>query len=54
MAAVMSGDPIGTCSTSTSLFTQSMLRIAHLPSLQVEGTILIHLWCPIGVVKSRP
>ncbi len=54
MATVISGDSIGTCSASTSSLIQSMLRIAHLPSLQVDGTILVHLWCPIGVVRSWP
>jgi hypothetical protein len=42
-AAVRSGDSIRICSASTSLLTQSMLRIAHRSSLQVEGTILVHL-----------
>ena len=42
-AAVMSGESTATCSASTVLFTQSMLRIAHLPSFNVHGTILVHL-----------
>ncbi|KAB8213466.1 hypothetical protein BDV33DRAFT_60580 [Aspergillus novoparasiticus] len=44
IAAVRSGDSIGTCPASTSLLIQSMFRIAHLPSLQVEGTIFVHLF----------
>ena len=43
IAAVKSGDSIRTCSASTSLLTHSMLRIGHLPSRQVDGTILVHL-----------
>lgn len=51
-AAVRSGDPISTCSASMSFLTHSMLWIAHLPSLHVDGTIFVHFWCPIGVVNS--
>ena len=42
-ATVISGDCTNIYSTSTSLLTQSMLRIAHLPSFQIDGIILIHL-----------
>ena len=50
----MSGDGITTCSALTSLFIQSMLLIGHLPSLQIKGTILVHLWWYISVVRSGP
>src|SRR3990170_6737561 len=53
-AAVKSEDCIGTWSAPKSLFTHNMLRIGHLPSLQIVGTILIHLGCPIGTVNSLP
>jgi hypothetical protein len=53
-AAMRSRDSISTYSASISLLIQSILWIAHLPSLQVEGTIFVYLWCPIEVVKSRP
>ncbi|EMD58163.1 hypothetical protein COCSADRAFT_42090, partial [Bipolaris sorokiniana ND90Pr] len=54
IAAVKSGDSTRTCSASISLFTHNMLRIGHLPSRQVDGTILVHLWWSMGVVSSRP
>ena len=53
-AAVKSEDCIGTWSAPKSLFTYNMLQIGHLPSLQIVGTILIHLGCPIGTVNSLP
>ncbi|KZL88158.1 hypothetical protein CI238_11627 [Colletotrichum incanum] len=41
-AAITSGNSTRICSASTSLFTRSILMIAHLPSLHVDETIFIH------------